>query len=109
MIVVGCDRRSLETVTERLKALGGGAVYAIEDTVVAEFPAPLCGIISSAPMEQVAHEVRNLERSLRDHGVSWEKPLLTIDTLGTAAIPHFRITHNGYVRLKDRKVLSWET
>jgi adenine deaminase len=108
MITVGCDRRSIETATERLEVIGGGAVYAIEDTVVAEFPAPLCGIISSAPMEQVADEVRKVERSLRDHGVPWEKPLLTIDTLGTAAIPHFRITHEGYVRLKDRKVLLLE-
>ena len=108
MIVVGCDHRSMKTVTERLRALGGGAVYAIDDEVIEEFPAPLCGIISLNPMEQVAEEVRNLERALRDHGVPWEKPLLTIDTLGTAAIPHLRITHNGYVRLKDRKLLPLE-
>ncbi len=108
MIVVGCDRLSMKTVTERLRVLGGGAVYAVGDEIIAEFPAPLCGIISLSPMEQVADEVRRLERALRDHGVPWEKPLLTIDTLGTAAIPHLRITRNGYVRLKDRMVLPLE-
>jgi adenine deaminase len=40
--------------------------------------------------------------------VRWEKPVLTIDTLGTPAIPHLRITHQGYVNLKDRKILSLE-
>jgi adenine deaminase len=45
------------------------------------------------------------EESLRENGVRWEKPGLTIDTLSTAAIPHLRITHHGYVGLRDRKVL----
>ena len=108
MIIVGCDTQSMKTVIERLKEIGGGGVYAIGDEVIAEFPAPLCGIVSLKPMETVREEVKKLEDSLRENGVKWEKPILTIDTLGTPAIPHLRITHNGYVRLKDREILSVE-
>jgi adenine deaminase len=106
MIVVGCDTPSMKTVIERLKENGGGGVYAIEDQVVAEFPAPLCGLISLKPMERIRDEIKRLEASLRENGVKWEKPVLTVDTLGSPAIPHLRITHHGYVRLKDRKVLT---
>jgi adenine deaminase len=108
MIIVGCDTQSMKTVIGRLKEIGGGGVYAIEDEVVAEFPAPLCGIVSLKPMETVREEVKKLEDSLRENGVQWEKPALTIDTLGTPAIPQLRITHHGYVRLKDREILSVE-
>jgi adenine deaminase len=108
LIVVGCNSQSMETVIGRLKEIGGGGVYAIGKEVVAEFPAPLCGIISLKPMEIVREEVRKLEESLRKNGVKWEKPVLTVDTLGTPAIPHLRITHQGYVNVKDRKVLSLE-
>ncbi len=108
MIIVGCDQSSMKTVIERLKENRGGGVYAIGGEVVAEFPAPLCGLISLKPMETVRDEVRRLEDSLRQNGVKWEKPTLTVDTLSTAAIPHLRITHRGYVRLKDRKVLPVE-
>jgi len=56
----------------------------------------------------VRDEIKHLEESLRENGVKWEKPGLTIDTLSTAAIPHLRITHHGYVSLKDRKELPLE-
>jgi adenine deaminase len=108
MIVVGCDRQSMETVIERLKEIEGGGVYAIRDEVVAEFPAPVCGLLSLKPMETVREETRHLEDCLKKSGVKWQKPMLAIDVLGTAAIPYLRITHQGYVNLKDRKVLPLE-
>ena len=108
LIVVGCDSQSMETVIGRLKEIGGGGVYAVGKDIVAEFPAPLCGIVSLKPMEIVREEVRKLEESLRENGVKWGKPVLTVDTLGIPAIPHLRITHQGYVHVKDRKILSLE-
>jgi adenine deaminase len=108
MIVVGCDTRSMETVIKRLKEIGGGGVYAVGEEVVAEFPAPLCGLVSLKSMEVVREEVKHLEAFLRKNGARWEKPALTVDTLGTPAIPHLRITHQGYVRLRDQKILLLE-
>ena len=108
MIVVGCDRQSMKTVITRLREIEGGGVYAIGGDVVAEFPAPRFGLLSLKSMETVRDEIKHLEESLRKNGVRWEKPGLTIDTLSTAAIPHLRITHHGYIRLKDRKELPLE-
>ncbi len=108
MFVVGCDMDSMKTVIRRLKEIGGGGVYAIGDEIVSEFPAPLCGFYSLKPMEILSAEIKNLEGCLKKNGVRLEKPTLTVDTLGTPAIPHLRITHHGYVRLKDRAVLPLE-
>jgi adenine deaminase len=106
MLCVGADMTSIHTVIERLKEIGGGAVFAIGETVVAEFPAPLCGVVSLEPMKVLQVKMKKLEEALRNQGVPWEKPVLTLDTLTTAAIPQFRITHEGYVRLRDRQILS---
>jgi adenine deaminase len=106
MICVGADLVSIHTVIERLKEIGGGAVFAIGKTVVAEFPAPLCGVVSLEPMKVLQVKMKKLEEALRNQGVPWEKPVLTLDTLTTSAIPQFRITHEGYVRLRDRQILS---
>ena len=108
MIFVGCDTESMETVIGRLKEIGGGCAYAIGKEIVAELSAPLRGVISLKPMERVRDEVRKLEECLRQNGVKWEKPILTVDTFGTPAIPSLRITYHGYVRLKHREILSLE-
>ncbi len=105
LIVVGCDIRSIETVVERLRAIGGGGVLAVGPHIIAEFPAPICGIASLDSMRKIQEQTRSLDNALLARGVPWETPILTVDTLGTAAIPHFRINHDGYVRLKDRRVL----
>lgn len=102
-IVVGCDPQSMETVLGRLKEIGGGGVYAVGGEVVAEFPAPLCGLVSLKSMEIVREEVRHVEESLGKNGVRWEKPMLTVDVLGSPAIPHLKISHEGYIRLRDHK------
>jgi adenine deaminase len=108
MIVLGCDQHSIETVIHRLKEIKGGYVYAIGGEVIAEFSAPICGFISLKSLETIKEELKQLEKSLKGNGVKLEKPLLTLDILGSPAIPHLRITHDGYVRLKDRKVLPVE-
>lgn len=108
MFVVGCDTRSMETVIKRLKEIRGGGVYAIGEEIISEIQAPLCGFYSLEPMEILSQRTKQLEDSLKKNGVRWGKPILTIDTLGTPAIPHLRITHHGYVRLKDRAVLPLE-
>jgi adenine deaminase len=106
MIVVGCDGQSMETVVNRLRDTGGGAAFAEGRQVVASVRAPLCGILSLEPMAELRDAIRRFETALRENGVPWEKPLLTLDTLGTAAIPHLRLTHRGYVRMRDRAVLG---
>ena len=108
LIVAGCDTASMKTAIERLKEIAGGAVYAIGKEVVAEFPAPLCGVISLEPMTVMRDEMRRVEKALEQNGVKWERPVLTLDTLTTPAIPQLRITHRGYVRLRDREILPLE-
>ncbi len=106
MIVVGCDQDSMNTVIGRLRENQGGGVYAIGNEIVSEFPAPLCGLVSLKPMKKIKEEIKRLEDSLKENGVKWDKPTLTVDTLSTPAIPHLRITHRGYVRVRDRALLN---
>ncbi|MBU2604053.1 MAG: amidohydrolase family protein [Actinobacteria bacterium] len=108
LVVVGRDHRSALTALGRVVELGGGGVYAVGEEVVAEVASPVCGIASLEPAERVRADLSALVAALCGAGVAWEDPLLAIDTLTTPAIPHLRISHRGYVRLRDRALLPLE-
>lgn len=106
LIAVGGDPLSVRTALHRIVENGGGGVYALGGRVVAESVAPICAIASAAPADSVRAELRGLVAALRAAGIAWDDPLLAVDTLTTPAIPHLRITHRGYVRLRDRELLG---
>ena len=108
VVAVGRDEESLRTALHRLEELSGGAVFAIGRQVVAELPAPIFSIISPEPLPVVVRRLAEVERALGENGVPWERPLLSLDTLTTAAIPHLRISRRGYVRLRDGAILGLE-
>jgi adenine deaminase len=107
-VAVAAEERSLRTALGRLEEIGGGAVYAVGETVVAEIAAPVYGLMSRDPLPVVVEQFRTLERKLAENGVPWERPLLSLDTLTTAAIPHLRLSRLGYVRLRDGSIVGLE-
>lgn len=99
--VVGDDPADMRLALERLAELRGGAVVARGGRVLAEWRAELLGVQSLAPLSEVVEQVGAVQRALGTLGCEQPNPLQTVETLTTAAIPHLRITPEGYVRLRD--------
>jgi len=108
LVVVGRDEVAVRTALQRVTENGGGGVFARGKEVIAESKAPVCAVASLDPAERVRTDLRALAESLQEAGVPWENPLLAVDTLTSPAIPHLRVSHRGYVRLRDRALLSVE-
>jgi adenine deaminase len=106
MVVVGAREADMAMAANRLGELQGGAAVVADGRCLAEFSAPIGGIYSQAPMPEIAADLERLERALRALGCRLEDPLLAADVLTTAAIPHFRITQRGYVRVRDGALLG---
>lgn len=106
IVVVGADERDMALAADRLIDIQGGAAVFAGGELLAEFRAPIGGVISSAPMAEIVRDLDQVERALRHLGSRLEDPLLAADVLTTAAIPHLRITVRGYVRVKDGELLG---
>jgi len=109
MVVAGDRPDDMAIAARRVVDLRGGAAVAAGGRVLAEWPAPLAGLYSTSPCDRVVDEVGAVNRALADLGVPWPNPILTLETLTTAAIPFLRIWAGGYHRLTDgaRVGLEW--
>ena len=99
--VVGDREPDMALAVARVQEMGGGAAVAAAGRLLAEWRAPVGGLYSREPIATVVEEVSSVNNALRTLGCRWPNPLLTLETLTTAAIPHLRLWAGGYARLRD--------
>ena len=80
---------------ERMLAIGGGLVVAVDGAIRAEVPLPLGGVISDQPMGVLAGQITTCQRVLSDLGCVRENPLLSAQVVTFIAIPALRIPGAG--------------
>src|SRR5215471_4752370 len=109
MVIAGDRPDDMAAAARRVQDLRGGAAVVADGRGVAEWPAPVAGLYSTAPYARVVDEVGAVNRALADLGCPWPNPILALETLTTAAIPFLRIWAGGYFRLRDgaRPGLAW--
>jgi adenine deaminase len=103
IIVVGADESDMALAVNRIAELQGGAVFCDGGKIVRELPLPLFGLLSQAPLEDLADGVKGVNEAARARGVPFPDPLLSLVALTGAAIPYLRICDEGLVNLKDGK------
>ena len=97
LVVAGIDDRSIVTVAERLRGLGGGLVVANGDTVLAELPLPVAGLLSDRPLAEVLESSRAVAAAIRTLGVTFPQPVQMLAFLSLSVIPSLKITDHGLV------------
>jgi adenine deaminase len=96
MIVVGVEDEAMLRVASRLRDLGGGIV-ATGDSVDAELPLPVAGLLSDRPLAEVLTASHTVGEALRALGVTFPEPVQTLAFLSLSVIPSLKITDRGLV------------
>ena len=81
----------------RAQELGGGLVVARDGEVRGELALPIAGLLSDAPLEEVAEGLEGLQDLLREQGVEIGAPFMTLSFLALSVIPSLKITDRGLV------------
>jgi adenine deaminase len=97
VVVVGVDDADMAAAVRRLSETGGGQVAVAGGEVLAEVRCPIGGLLSDAPVEEVAAAVRGLERAARGLGATLPAPFMTMSFLALSVVPELKITDRGYV------------
>ena len=105
LAVIGRDRHSMTTAANAVIASGGGIALAVGDDVLAIVPLPIAGIISEAPVEVVAQQMRQLTKALARLGFQHPYLLMRLTTFTLPVSSGLRITDMGYVRAAEREIV----
>ena len=97
LVVVGVDDGDMALCAARAQELGGGLVVARDGVVVGELALPIAGLLSDAPVEEVAVGLEGLQDTLRGMGVEIDAPFMTLSFLALSVIPSLKLTDQGLV------------
>ncbi|HVS04505.1 MAG TPA: adenine deaminase [Thermoanaerobaculia bacterium] len=97
LVVAGADRTAMETAARRAAALGGGLVAAAGETVLAEVPLPLAGLMSDRPIEEVRGQLDRALGAARELGSPLADPFMALSFLALEVIPRLKLTDRGLV------------
>ena len=97
LLVVGSNDEDMALATNELLTCGGGEVAVADGRVLARVELPVCGLMSTRPVEEVAAQVARVEDAWREMGCTMPSPFMTLGLLSLACIPHLRLTDRGYV------------
>jgi len=84
-------------VYECLKKTGGGQALAENGKVVANVVLNVGGLMSNKPNDELAKEVQNMKKALKEAGLNLPNPMLRIVTLALPVVPKVKFTDIGLV------------
>jgi adenine deaminase len=106
LIVVGADEADMARCINRIHEMQGGVVVCKRGEVLAELALPVLGMIADLAMDALIGQLARIDQAVRQLGVAFPDPLLTLGTLTGAAIPYLRICEAGLVHLKTGRTTN---
>ena len=97
LIVAGSDDGAMRTAIAEVVRLGGGAVVARGDKVLAGLPLPYAGLISDRPLVEVRGFLDGLTAAAGDCGCSHQDPVMALSFVALEVIPSLKLTDLGLV------------
>jgi adenine deaminase len=97
IIVVGAEEADMLKAVEHLTTLKGGLAVVAQGRVLADLPLPIAGLMSPAPLEEVAAGSARLKAAYRSLGGGLPDPFMALSFLALPVIPALKLTDLGLV------------
>jgi adenine deaminase len=105
LAVLGVSEEDMVAAVRHLTELGGGLAVVCAGKVLAELPLPVAGLLSPAPLEEVAGPYGRLREAYRSLGGTIDDPFMTLSFLSLEVIPALKLTDLGLVDVNRFQVV----
>jgi adenine deaminase len=105
LVIVGVNAADMLVAARHLVELGGGLAVVAEGQVLADLPLPVAGLLSLAPLEEVAQTHGRLRKAYQSLGGTLADPFMTLAFLSLEVIPALKLTDLGLVDVNRFEVV----
>jgi adenine deaminase len=106
LVVVGADETDMLIAAEHVANLQGGLAVVAGGQVLADLPLPIAGLLSPAPLEEVAAAYHRLKAAARSLGGVLDDPFMALSFLALPVIPALKLTDLGLVDVNRFALVS---
>jgi adenine deaminase len=106
IVVAGADDESMFTAVQAITATRGGMATAYGDSVLAQLPLPIAGLMSDQPIETVRRQMDEVLASARQLGSPLHDPFMALSFLALPVIPALKLTDLGLVDVEQFHLVS---
>jgi adenine deaminase len=106
IITVGVLDEDILVALSRIQKIQGGLVVVNKGKVTAEIPLPVAGLMSGKPLDHVVQRLEQIDRAVKDLGVTVEHPFGVLSFLALPVIPELKLTDKGLVDVKQFKIVD---
>lgn len=101
LFVVGKSADDMLKSAKRIKELQGGIVTVKKETILAELPLPVGGILSEGSVQEIGTALKHVRESMINLGYKHYNPIMSLCTLGLPVSPALKLTDCGLIDVKE--------
>ncbi len=105
LLVIGRSPSAMAQAANAVHAMNGGVAVAREDGVEASLRLPYFGLLSDAPVAEVADGLAAVEDAMRRLGAHQTRPFLTFSIMSLSVSPYAKFTDKGIVDTESRQLI----
>ncbi|PAD34425.1 adenosine deaminase [Terribacillus saccharophilus] len=101
LLVIGRDIEDMVLAANEVIRQQGGICCVKDGEILSLVQLPVGGILSEAPLKEVAAQVSDLTKSIKSLGYKHYNVLMSISTLSLPVSPALKLTDHGYIRVNE--------
>ena len=105
LLAIGRNIPDLLFAVNRVIEQQGAYLAVLNETILAEVPLPIAGILSPLSMPELALEVQALKQAFAQLGYAHKNPLMSLSTISLPVSPELKLTDKGLIEVKSQTIL----
>jgi adenine deaminase len=106
IVVAGADDESMFNAVQAIAATRGGMAAAYDETVLAQLPLPIAGLMSDQSIETVRRQMDEVLAAASQLGSPLHDPYMALSFLALPVIPSLKLTDRGLVDVDKFQLVS---